>query len=54
MRAGQTLLVRGGTSSVRVAAASLARAMGARVLATTHRLWPKLPARPRHLANVTG
>ena len=35
IQAGQTLLIRGGTSSVGMAAASLARPMGARVLATT-------------------
>jgi NADPH:quinone reductase-like Zn-dependent oxidoreductase len=35
LAAGQTLLVRGGTSSVGMAAASLAKAMGLRVLATT-------------------
>jgi NADPH:quinone reductase-like Zn-dependent oxidoreductase len=34
-RPGQTLLIRGGTSSVGMAAASLAKAMGLRVLATT-------------------
>jgi NADPH:quinone reductase len=34
-RAGQTLLVRGGTSSVGMAAATLAKGMGLRVLATT-------------------
>jgi NADPH:quinone reductase-like Zn-dependent oxidoreductase len=33
--AGQTLLIRGGTSSVGMAAASLARGMGLRVIATT-------------------
>jgi NADPH:quinone reductase len=37
LRAGQTLLVRGGTSSVGMAAATLAKQMGARVLATTRR-----------------
>jgi NADPH:quinone reductase-like Zn-dependent oxidoreductase len=35
IQGGQTLLIRGGTSSVGMAAASLARPMGARVLATT-------------------
>ncbi|MFY0524147.1 zinc-binding alcohol dehydrogenase family protein [Archangium gephyra] len=35
MRAGQTLLIRGGTSSVGMAAASLAKEMGLRVFATT-------------------
>jgi NADPH:quinone reductase-like Zn-dependent oxidoreductase len=35
VQAGQTLLIRGGTSSVGMAAASLAKAMGVRVLATT-------------------
>jgi NADPH:quinone reductase-like Zn-dependent oxidoreductase len=35
VRAGQTLLIRGGTSSVGMAAASLAKARGLRVLATT-------------------
>lgn len=37
LRAGQTLLIRGGTSSVGLAAAALAREMGATVLATTRR-----------------
>ncbi|WP_245681669.1 zinc-binding dehydrogenase [Actinomadura kijaniata] len=37
LRPGQTLLVRGGTSSVGTAAAALARDMGATVLATTRR-----------------
>jgi NADPH:quinone reductase-like Zn-dependent oxidoreductase len=35
VRAGQTLLIRGGTSSVGMAAASLAKGRGLRVLATT-------------------
>jgi NADPH:quinone reductase len=35
VQAGQTLLIRGGTSSVGMAAASLARAKGLRVIATT-------------------
>jgi NADPH2:quinone reductase len=35
VQAGQTLLIRGGTSSVGMAAASLARGMGLRVVATT-------------------
>jgi NADPH:quinone reductase len=35
LRAGQTLLIRGGTSSVGLAAAALARDLGATVLATT-------------------
>jgi NADPH:quinone reductase-like Zn-dependent oxidoreductase len=35
VRAGQTLLIRGGTSSVGMAAAALAKGMGVRVLATT-------------------
>lgn len=35
VRAGQTLLIRGGTSSVGMAAASLAKARGLRVMATT-------------------
>ncbi len=35
VRAGQTLLIRGGTSSVGMAAASLAKGMGLRVFATT-------------------
>jgi NADPH:quinone reductase-like Zn-dependent oxidoreductase len=35
LRPGQTLLVRGGTSSVGLAAAALARELGAKVLATT-------------------
>jgi NADPH:quinone reductase len=35
VQAGQTLVVRGGTSSVGMAAASLARDMGVRVIATT-------------------
>src|SRR2546428_172163 len=35
LRPGQSLLVRGGTSSVGLAAAALARDMGAKVLATT-------------------
>jgi NADPH2:quinone reductase len=35
VRAGQTLLIRGGTSSVGMAAASLARGMGLRVITTT-------------------
>jgi NADPH2:quinone reductase len=35
VQAGQTLLIRGGTSSVGMAAASLAKAMGLRVAATT-------------------
>lgn len=37
LRAGQTLLIRGGTSSVGLAAAALARDLGATVLATTRR-----------------
>ncbi|QKW09055.1 zinc-binding dehydrogenase [Streptomyces sp. NA04227] len=37
LRAGQTLLIRGGTSSVGLAAAALAKALGATVLATTRR-----------------
>jgi len=37
LRAGQTLLIRGGTSSVGVAAAALAQETGATVLATTRR-----------------
>ncbi|HVG24896.1 MAG TPA: zinc-binding dehydrogenase [Thermoanaerobaculia bacterium] len=37
LRAGQTLLIRGGTSSVGLAAAALARRMGATVLATTRK-----------------
>lgn len=37
LRAGETLLIRGGTSSVGVAAAALAREIGATVLATTRR-----------------
>ena len=37
LRSGQTLLVRGGTSSVGLAAAALARRMGATVLATTRK-----------------
>lgn len=37
LQAGQTLLIRGGTSSVGVAAAALAREAGATVLATTRR-----------------
>jgi NADPH2:quinone reductase len=37
LRAHQTLLVRGGTTSVGLAAAALARRMGAKVLATTRR-----------------
>ncbi|MEU1628851.1 zinc-binding alcohol dehydrogenase family protein [Streptomyces sp. NPDC020096] len=37
LRPGQTLLVRGGTSSVGLAAAALARDLGATVLATTRR-----------------
>jgi NADPH:quinone reductase-like Zn-dependent oxidoreductase len=41
LRAGQLLLVRGGTTSVRLAAAGLARRIGARVWATT-----------RHAANL--
>lgn len=36
VRAGQSLLVRGGTSSVGMAAISLAKDMGLHVLATTH------------------
>jgi NADPH:quinone reductase-like Zn-dependent oxidoreductase len=35
VKAGQTLLIRGGTSSVGMAAASLAKGMGLRVIATT-------------------
>jgi NADPH:quinone reductase-like Zn-dependent oxidoreductase len=35
VRAGQTLLIRGGTSSVGMAAASLAKGIGLRVIATT-------------------
>ena len=35
VEAGQTILIRGGTSSVGMAAASLAKAMGARVISTT-------------------
>jgi NADPH:quinone reductase-like Zn-dependent oxidoreductase len=35
VQVGQTLLIRGGTSSVGMAAASLARGMGLRVIATT-------------------
>lgn len=38
LRSGQTLLIRGGTSSVGMAAASLAKAMGVRVIATTRDL----------------
>jgi NADPH:quinone reductase-like Zn-dependent oxidoreductase len=37
LRANQTLLVRGGTTSVGLAAAALARRIGAKVLATTRR-----------------
>ena len=37
MRANQTLLVRGGTTSVGLAAAALARRIGAKVIATTRR-----------------
>ena len=37
LQAGQTLLIRGGTSSVGLAAAALAKEMGATVLATTRR-----------------
>lgn len=37
LRAGQSLLIRGGTSSVGMAAAALARRMGATVFATTRR-----------------
>jgi len=37
LRPGQTLLIRGGTSSVGMAAAALARQIGATVLATTRR-----------------
>jgi NADPH:quinone reductase-like Zn-dependent oxidoreductase len=37
LRSGQTLLVRGGTSSVGLAAAAIAKDMGATVLATTRR-----------------
>ena len=37
LRAGQTLLIRGGTTSVGLAAAALARRIGAKVLATTRR-----------------
>lgn len=37
VRPGQTLLIRGGTSSVGMAAASLAKDMGLRVIATTRR-----------------
>ncbi|HYC93400.1 MAG TPA: zinc-binding dehydrogenase [Thermoanaerobaculia bacterium] len=37
LHAGQTLLIRGGTTSVGLAAAALARRMGATVLATTRR-----------------
>jgi NADPH:quinone reductase len=37
LRAGQTLLIRGGTSSVGLAAAALAKDLGATVLATTRR-----------------
>jgi NADPH:quinone reductase-like Zn-dependent oxidoreductase len=47
LRAGQTLLVRGGTSSVGLAAAALARDLGATVLATT-----RSPARLDALAAV--
>ena len=37
LQAGQTLLIRGGTSSVGMAATTLAKQMGARVMATTRR-----------------
>jgi NADPH:quinone reductase-like Zn-dependent oxidoreductase len=37
LQSGQTLLIRGGTSSVGLAAAALAKQMGATVLATTRR-----------------
>jgi NADPH2:quinone reductase len=47
LRANQTLLIRGGTTSVGLAAAALARRMGATVLATTRRAdrLPELAAR---------
>jgi NADPH2:quinone reductase len=47
LRAGQTLLIRGGTSSVGLAAAALAKRMGATVLATTRKpeRLPELAAR---------
>lgn len=47
LRAGQTLLIRGGTSSVGLAAASLARWRGATVLSTTRRA-DRLDALKRH------
>ncbi len=47
LRAGQTLLIRGGTSSVGLAAAALARDLGATVLSTT-----RSPARLEALAAV--
>jgi NADPH:quinone reductase-like Zn-dependent oxidoreductase len=46
LQAGQTLLIRGGTSSVGLAAAALARQMGAKVIATTRQ-----PSRLAALAN---
>ena len=45
LHAGQTLLIRGGTSSVGLAAAALAKDLGATVLATTRR-----PERAEQLA----
>jgi NADPH:quinone reductase-like Zn-dependent oxidoreductase len=47
LRAGQTLLIRGGTTSVGLAAATLARKLGATVLATTRKQerLPELAAR---------